>query len=105
MRYALIADHQQTWPVSAQCAALEVSRSGFYDYLCRRIQPVIDAEEVTLLARVQAIATKTRESYGSRRMARALQDEGFKVMSGVGLTLGRYEVRRLMKNAGISVRR
>jgi putative transposase len=76
---------------------LEVSRSGFYDYLSRRTQSVIDAEEVTLLARVQAIATKTRESYGSRRMARALQDEGFKV--------GRYKVRRLMKDAGISVRR
>jgi transposase InsO family protein len=57
----------------------------------------MDGEEVTLWARVQAIATTTRESYGSRRMARAFQDEGFKV--------GRYKARRLMQDAGVSVRR
>ena len=74
-----------------------MSRSGFYDYLSRRAHPVIDVEEVTLLARVEAIAARTRESYGSRRMARVLQDEGFQV--------GRYKARRLMKDAGVSVRR
>ena len=84
---------------------LQVSRSGFYDYVSRQSHPVIDAEEVTLLAGVQAIAAQSRSSYGSRRMARALQDEGFQVMSGVGLTLGRYKARRLMKDAGVVVKR
>ncbi len=97
MRYAFIDEHQETWPVSVQCAALEVSRSGFYDYLSRQEGPKIDAEEITLLARVKAIAEKTRYSYGSRRMARALQDEGFKV--------GRAKARRLMAEAGVSVKR
>ena len=49
------------------------------------------------MARVEAIAARTRESYGSRRMARALQDEGLQV--------GRYKARRLMQEAGVSVRR
>lgn len=97
MRYAFIEEHQETWPVSVQCAALEVSRSGFYDYLSRRSHPVIDVEETTLIARIQAIAAKTRSSYGSRRMTRALQEEGFQV--------GRYKVRRLMEDAGVVVKR
>ena len=97
MRYAFIAEHQESWPVSVQCGVLEVSRSGFYDYVSRLAQPVVDAEEVTLVARVRAIAEKTRYSYGSRRMARALQDEGFHV--------GRAKARRLMKAAGVRVKR
>lgn len=76
---------------------LEVSRSGFYGYVSRQTQPVIDVEEVTLLARVRAIAAQVRESYGSRRMAKALQAEGFAV--------GRAKARRLMKDAGVSVQR
>lgn len=80
-----------------QCQVLRVSRSGFYDYLARQAHPVIDAEELTLIARIQAIAAKTRSSYGSRRIAKALQDEGFQV--------GRDKVRRLMKEAGVWVRR
>jgi transposase InsO family protein len=97
LRYAFIEEHQATWPVSVQCAALEVSRSGYYDYVSRRSHPVIDAEETTLIARIQAIAAKTRSSYGSRRMTKALQEEGFQV--------GRYKVRRLMKAAGVVVKR
>lgn len=75
-----------------QCQVLQVSRSGFYDYLARQSHPVIDAEETTLIARIQAIAAKTRSNYGSRRMTKALQEEGFQV--------GRDKVRRLMKEAG-----
>ncbi len=97
MRYAFIAEHRDLWPVSVQCAALDVSRSGFYDYVSRQAHPTIDAEEVTLVARVKAIAAKTRDSYGSRRMASALQDEGFAV--------GRGKARRLMKQAGVRVKR
>jgi len=74
-----------------------VSRSGFYDYMSRHAQVTMDAEETTLIARIQAIAAKTRSSYGSRRMTRALREEGFQV--------GRYKVRRLMKDAGVVVKR
>ena len=49
------------------------------------------------MARVKAIAAKTRVSYGSRRMDKTLQDEGFKV--------GRYKACRLMKDAGVVVKR
>ena len=78
-----------------RCEVLAVCRSGVYDYLSRQAGAEIDAEEVTLLARVKAIAAGTRHSYGSRRMAQQLQDEGFAV--------GRAKARRWMNQAGVAV--
>ena len=47
MEGCLIAESQETWPVSVQGEVLEVSRSGFYDDVSRQEQPTIHAEEVT----------------------------------------------------------
>jgi hypothetical protein len=69
----------RTWPISVQGEGLEVSRSGFYDYVSRQTPATIDAEAVVLLARGRAIAAQARASYGSRRMAKALQAEGLAV--------------------------
>lgn len=95
MRYAFIADHQQSWPVAVLCEVLGVGRSGFYDYLKRQAKPALNSETGALLERIKAIAEKTHDSYGSRRMTKQLQDEGYDV--------GRFKVRRLMKQAGVSV--
>ena len=92
-----MAQHQQLWPVSILCRVLAVSRSGFYAYVQRQTTTCIGAEEVALVARVKAIAAETRSSYGSRRMAKQLQDDGFAV--------GRYKARRLMQQAAVTVRR
>ena len=74
-----------------------MSRSGFYTSLHRQTTSVIDVTESALVARVKAIADDTRSSYGSRRMAKHLQDEGFAV--------GRAQARRLMHRAGVVVQR
>lgn len=95
MRYAFIAANQQTWPVSVLCEVLRVGRSGFYGYLQRRAAPAQSREEIDLLERIKTIAEKTHHSYGSRRMTKHLQDEGYRV--------GRFKVRRVMKQAGVSV--
>jgi putative transposase len=92
-----MAQHQGRWPVSILCEVLQVSRSGFYAYVQRQTSRCVDAEEVALVARVQAIAAETRHSYGSRRMAKQLQDDGFAV--------GRYKARRLMRQAKVTVER
>ena len=78
------------------CEVLEVGRSGFYDYVQRCKTGGVDAAELRVLARVKAIHAETGQSYGSRRMAKQLQDEGFLV--------GRWKARRLMQQAGVSVR-
>ena len=95
MKYAFIADHQQSWPVAVLCEVLGVGRSGFYDYLKRQAVPALSFEEIDMLERIKAISEKTHHSYGSRRLAKHLQDEGY--------TVGRFRVRRLMKQAGVSV--
>ena len=97
MRYAFIAEVQTTWPVSLLCEVMQVSRSGFYAYEHRQAHRTVDRVKLELLTRVKAIASGTRQSYGSRRMAKQLQDEGFSV--------GRAKARRLMQEAGVSVRR
>ena len=58
------------------CDILDVSRSGFYAYM-KRDGEAIDAAEMELIARVKAIHRSTGGCYGSRRMAKALQAEGF----------------------------
>jgi hypothetical protein len=93
LQYAFIADHQQSWPVSVLCEVLGVGRSGFYDYLQRQAEPALRPEEVVLLERIKGISEKTHHSYGSRRLTKQLQDEGYDV--------GRFKVRRLMKQAGV----
>ena len=92
-----MAEHQDIWPMTVLCAVLEVSRSGFYTYRHRQKTRVIDVTERALMARVKAIADDTRDSYGSRRMAKQLQAEGFAV--------GRAKARRLMHQAGVAVQR
>jgi putative transposase len=57
--------------------------------------PARSGEESELLERLKAIAEKTRHSYGSRRLATQLQEEGYEV--------GRFKGRRLMQQAGVTV--
>jgi putative transposase len=92
-----MAQSHDTWPVAVLCEVFDVSRSGFYTYMQRRAAPTIDRDEVAMVAQVKAIAQETGYSYGSRRMAKQLQDDGF--------TVGRYKARRLMHQAGVTVRR
>ena len=49
------------------------------------------------MARVKTIVAETRSSYGSRRMAKPLQDDGFAV--------GRDKARQFMPQAAVTVRR
>ena len=73
--------------MSVLCEVMQVSRSGFYAYEHRQAHRTIDRAKLELLARVKAIASETRQSYGSRRMAKQLQDEGFSVGRAQGAAL------------------
>jgi transposase-like protein len=97
MRYEFIAVHHARWPLSLLCEVMQVSRSGLYADLCRHRRPRDEGSREALLARVRAISRATRHSYGSRRMAKQLQDEGYKA--------GRYQARSLMRQANVRVER
>lgn len=88
----------KAYPITILCAVMEVSRSGFYDYLhCLTTDNADDAQQSALKARVKAIFEQSRGSYGSRRVLKKLQSEGYQ--------LGRYKVRSLMRDLGLRVKR
>lgn len=72
---------------------MEVQRSGFYEWLKKRP----DIGEILMILLVIRIFEKSRKTYGSRPMSRALKALGFQI--------GRYAARTLMKKAKIGVKR
>ena len=95
MKYGFIREHARRWPVVHLCSLLGVRRSAYYDW---RNQPckVISQEEFALRQRMKALFKASRESLGSRTLARKLREEGFEV--------GRDRTRRLMKALNLKVK-
>ena len=77
------------------CQVLEVSRSGFYDYM-KRLQRPVDTREQRLIVKVRAIHKANHEAYGSRRMSKELRTDDEDV--------GRYQAGTLMKKAKVEVK-
>jgi putative transposase len=76
------------------CRNLKLHRSVYYR---RSVQTPIDAEEVMLKAKVQQIHYEMHATYGSRRMRAELNAQGYE--------LGRYKVRRVMKDLSLKAKR
>lgn len=75
MKYAFIRDHRADFPVRILCAVLGVSRSGFYRWAREPVGRVRRRREA-LLARIRAVHQRSRATYGSPRVQRALAGEG-----------------------------
>lgn len=95
MKYAFIREQAADYPVKWLCQKLGVTRSAYYDWR-NRPGRVIPAEELALRQRMKALFKASRESLGSRRLARALREEGFDI--------GRDRTRRLMKALCLKVK-
>lgn len=95
MRFGFIAKHRGIWPMLWMCEALDVSRSGFYEWLTRpRAWRTLDNERL-----VRAIRTSFEGSdrtYGSPRVWLDLRDWGERC--------GKHRVARLMRQAGLKAR-
>jgi putative transposase len=91
--FRFIAAEKATYPISLLCRLLGVSRSGFHAWERR---PPSDRElaDAWLVERIRAIPRESRETYGARRVHRALRHRGVRV--------GRKRVERLMRTAGLS---
>lgn len=87
MRYDLIDElKKKAYVVESACRVLGVSRSGYYAACKRRAaRPAVCATGV----RLKAAFVAAGGTYGSRRLCTALSQRG--------LTVGRYRVRRLMR--------
>jgi putative transposase len=87
----------KAYPITILCKVMEVSRSGFYDSL-HRFNNGTDGnpKEAALAARTHSIFKEHKSKYGSRRIVKQLNEEGYDI--------GRYKVRRIMKNLGLKAK-
>jgi transposase InsO family protein len=77
-------------PIRSLCAALEVSASGYYDWVERQTQPGPRAQEdVLLAAQILQIHKTSRKTYGSPRIQFELR--------ATGQNHGRNRIARLMR--------
>ena len=96
MKYSFIAQHKKTWPIGLMCRLLGVCRSGFYHYQKHTAEKPDGPEYQEMVSWVKKIAEATNDSYGSRRMKKALNLLGFPV--------SRDKAKKLMETAGVKVR-
>ena len=96
MKFGFIARHRAVWPVQVLCEVLEVSRSGFYEWLGRRPSGRSVANE-RLLGLIRQSFESSDRTYGSRRVWRDVL--------GWGESCGIHRVARLMSKAGLAARR
>lgn len=94
MRFVFIYRHRYQYPVKVMCRVLRVSRSGYYGFMKKRGKRLRHAE---MIIRIREIHQRSRYTYGSRRIMHQLRNNG--------IMIGRYRVRRLMRLAGIMVKR
>jgi len=97
VKYSFITQHKNTYPVSLQCRVLGVSRQGYYHYEKVTANKEKTEEHQEMLEWVKDIALVTDFTYGSRRMQKAL--------NALSYPVSRNKARKLMKEAGVSVRR
>lgn len=95
MKFDFIRAEKDTFPVSALCRNLGVSRQGYYAFLKR---PPSDRHksEQKLRAAVTRLFKASRETYGSPRILEALRTEGWRV--------GKRRVERVMRDLGLQAR-
>ena len=85
----------KAYPVTVLCAVMRVSRSGFYGYL-HRYDSGHGPKDAALCTRIKEIFDMSKASYGSRKIVKHLNDEGHQI--------GRYKVRRIMRQLGLKAK-
>ncbi|MDK0988265.1 IS3 family transposase [Pseudomonas aeruginosa] len=89
--YALIDQLSEQESVEVVCSAFDVARSCYYVHRLRRRR--VDARRVALRSQVNQLFSQSRGSAGSRSILGMLREEG--------VTIGRFRVRRSMRELGL----
>jgi putative transposase len=92
MKFRLIEDQRNVWPVRVMCDALNVSPSGFYVWRSRADSPRKIANRA-LLADIRRVHAQHRGRYGAPRIHAELRAEG--------QTISRKRIERMMRRHGI----
>lgn len=93
-RFQFVHDHRTRWSVKRLCAALEVSRQGYYQWRDRApARAAKAASDAAATVKIKAFHRASKGTYGSPRITADLHEAGEKV--------NRKRVARLMRVAGI----
>ncbi len=95
MKYRFVQENTGHYPVRILCRVMRVSRSAFYAWKARPAR-IITAEELHLYRRAKALFTASRESLGSRELAKKLRAEGFEIT--------RYRMMKIMQKLKLVVK-
>ena len=95
MRFAFVAKHRHVWPVAWACKALDVSTSGFHDWL-NRAPAKRTLENESLLCVIRRSFHDSDRTYGARRVWRDVLAEG--------MSCGLHRVERLMYENALKAR-
>jgi transposase InsO family protein len=92
VKYAFVASERTRYPIDVLCRVLDISRSGFFDYLARQAKPKIDPD-AQLRADAHEIHRASRRTYGRPRLVAGLRSKGHQV--------GPKRVQRVMREEGL----
>lgn len=96
MKYAFITQQRQQFSLPSLSKVLQVSRSGYYDWL-KRMPSARELANDTLLQHIRAVHGKSRKAYGAVKTWRRLNQ--------LGIACGKHRVAKLRKLAGIEAQR
>ena len=65
VKYEVIKRHEKEYPISAMCRILDVSRSGYYDYLKRA---AAGDRDIALAEQIRQCQERSHHTYGYRRV-------------------------------------
>jgi len=82
--------------VAAMCRVLQVSRSGYYDWV-KRSPSKRSIENSILLSHIQAVHQQFRQAYGAVKT--------WKHLNRIGIVCGKHRVANLRVKAGIEAKR
>jgi transposase InsO family protein len=93
VKYAWIKEHVTEFSVKTMCQFMSVSRSAYYAWLeCP--QTAIEKDDAELIEDIKTLFQKSRKTYGTRRLKKAL--------IGMNRHVSRCRIGRLMGTAGLA---
>lgn len=96
MKYAFIGAHRTEFGVIGMCRALQVGRSGYYDWR-KRAESERSRQDRALLMEIRRVHYGHRQAYGALKTWRALRS--------AGVQCGKHRVARLRRLDGIEAKR
>lgn len=92
MRFQFLKDNKDKYNIKRACKTLNISRSGFYEYLNRK-ESNRAIENKILSERIKRIFEENKGRYGCLRISKALEAEG--------LRINHKRVGKLMRSMGL----